>query len=187
MANNYCQTSTQYDLENAQDVERAEEIIEEFSKVWAKEEDFPEEEGGYVPFQYEAEASGIWFYGDEYADVGRLADLISAFQIEFKAQSNFIFSYACTCSKMRLDEFSGGTFVITPKGEIHHSGSAYDIIKLLENPFNEEEKTIMNEIVFRVLDDDDMLNKIADLMDLSSEVLDSLDSKVRKLMEKSNT
>jgi hypothetical protein len=185
MANNYCQTSTQYVLEDSKEIERAEEIIEEFSKVWAKEEDFPEEEG-YVPFQYEVESKGIWFYGDEYVDVGRLADLISAFQVEFKMSSRFIFSYACTCSKMRLDEFSGGTFVITPEGEVHHSGSAYDVIKLLENPFSEEEKTIMNEIVYEVFKDDELLNRFADKMDLSDKVLMNLESKISKLMEKSN-
>jgi len=98
MANNYCQTSTQYHLEDPKELARAEEIIEEFGKVWAEEEDFPEEEG-YIPFQYEVESNGIWFYGDEYADVGRLAELISVFQVEFRMSSQFIFSYACTCKQ----------------------------------------------------------------------------------------
>jgi hypothetical protein len=59
-----------------------------------------------------------------------------------------------------------------------------DPIQPSEDPFSKEEEIIMNEIVHKVLNDDDILNRFADDMDLSDKVLAKLESKINKLSKK---
>jgi len=184
MANNYCQTSTQYDFINKEQRIKAEAIMEDFGKAWAVEEDMGEEGETYFPFQFELEETGIWFYGDEYADVDRMAELIRAFQIEFKAEKPFVFSYSCTCSKMRLDEFSGGTIVVMPNGKIIFSNNERDMIEEAENPLDNFEKLVVNEIALKVLNNRDILSHFSDDVDVSDKVLNSIHAKLELIMNK---
>jgi len=81
------------------------------------------------------------------------------------------------------------------KGCLQHSnvsqsaiaGIVRYLMEIPKNSFTDKEKTIMNEIVYRVSKDDDILNRFADDMDLSDKVLAKLESKITKLMEKTSS
>jgi len=135
MANNYTLTSTLYPLTSEQH-KRAEEIIEEVGKENAAscEGIKPGDEGyddleSQVEFEYKSEGKGIWMYHEESANPDQMADVISRFQVEFKADKPFVFSYCCECSKPRLDEFGGGTFAIMPDGSQYHAGTQEDALE----------------------------------------------------------
>lgn len=56
---------------------------------------------------------GLWLYADNCGDVEYTAELLSSFLIAFNLDTILSFSWANTCSKMRLDEFDGGAVVIS--------------------------------------------------------------------------
>jgi len=62
----------------------------------------------------------VWVYTEEFGDVERLADIVCDFQRNFytMAAKPWVATFAETCSKPRLDEFSGGA-VVCYKGEQH--------------------------------------------------------------------
>jgi hypothetical protein len=72
-----------------------------------------------VPCQWEAEGEAVWIYTDEWGDVVRVAELVCEWQQKFTIQSPWSLTYAETCSKPRLDEFTGGA-VVCYKGEAHY-------------------------------------------------------------------
>lgn len=58
---------------------------------------------------------GVWFHGDESTDVDVAAEVIHRFLKECRPNGSVGFTWAETCSKPRLDEFSGGGCFITAK------------------------------------------------------------------------
>ena len=190
MANNYTMSSTLYRLTPDQ-VERAEEIIEKVGKQNAGEwERIKPEDEGYaelepqIEFEYEIRDDGLWIYFEESCNPDFIADVISELQVEFKADKPFTFSYCYECSKPRLDEFGGGSFCIMPDGKQYHTGSQQDALERANNPFWGDELTSIFEIAHKVMQDDDMLNQIADSMDISDQTLEDLENKLKKHMNK---
>ena len=135
MANNYCLSSTMYVLTPEQHA-RAKEILNEVAKEAGADEEGinPGEDGydeaePYLGFDYKFEGEGLWMYHEESVNPDMMADVISRFQVEFKAEKPFYFEYCCECSKPRLDEFAGGCFIIMPDGSQYHSGSREDALE----------------------------------------------------------
>ena len=71
------------------------------------------ENGGHCGFDYAFDESGLWIYSEE----SGVPELVAAFLRQFlKANrpTKYIhFTWAATCSKMRLDEFYGGAVLVT--------------------------------------------------------------------------
>ena len=133
MANNYCQFSVElpaiYDNEkewwrkvlsfNRQDsLDENDEPITDSNeaRIFASvvQDEYKE---GYS-FQWEIEGMCIWFYAEEYGDPYEVACLVHYFLKEMRPNGDdkFILSWAETCSKMRVDEFAGGTVIATKDG-----------------------------------------------------------------------
>lgn len=53
----------------------------------------------------------VWVYADEGGQVEYLADIVCEFQTRFSIDKPWSLEFAETCSKPRLDEFSGGAVV----------------------------------------------------------------------------
>ena len=75
------------------------------------------EEVGFCFELDEDEAYGrhLWLYGEEYADLEKLGHLIQNFLRRFRPHDCWALSYACTCSKPRVDAFGGGAVFITAR------------------------------------------------------------------------
>lgn len=58
----------------------------------------------------------LWMYTEESAYPEQVASMVAAFFRHFKIDSTFTLTWACTCSKMRVGEFSGGGFIVMPFG-----------------------------------------------------------------------
>lgn len=61
----------------------------------------------------DTDREGLWFHADECGDVEYTAELLSSFLTALNLDTILSFSWANTCSKMRLDEFDGGAVVIS--------------------------------------------------------------------------
>lgn len=104
MANNYLQFS--FMVENVSE-EHWEFLKREFARVEKLE--------GYLPFcaEYEDHHESVWFYSDEYGEPEYVAEVLYNYLAEFSLDKSISFSWASTCSKLRLDEFTGGGCFIT--------------------------------------------------------------------------
>lgn len=77
------------------------------------EEELENSEDGYVGFHAEFESDGLWLHDDgESIDVEHAAALAQALLDGLKIDEPFVFSWAYTCSKPRLDEFGGGACAV---------------------------------------------------------------------------
>ena len=85
---------------------QAQEIIERFM------EDFDEEQDEYCGFEVELESEGVWISGEDSFDADQAAELAQMLVDELEIEEPFIFSWAYTCSKLRVDEFGGGACLI---------------------------------------------------------------------------
>jgi hypothetical protein len=84
--------------------------------------DYPEldADADEVGFGFSLEEDGdagrhLWLYSDEYADLAKLGHLIQRFLRRFRPHDCWALSYACTCSKPRIDAFGGGAVFITSR------------------------------------------------------------------------
>jgi hypothetical protein len=66
----------------------------------------------------EDSAEGVWAYTEEWGDVERLVEVVAAWQTSCHVADPWILTWAETCDKPRLDEFSGGAVAVF-KGECH--------------------------------------------------------------------
>jgi hypothetical protein len=99
MAYNYIQLSTQVECET------------EEQATWLAEE------LGFRPscgVEIQKDNKTVWLYGDsdQSVDLQRMVEVLCEFQTHFKLKTPVSFSWANTCSKLRLDEFSGGAVVV---------------------------------------------------------------------------
>ena len=139
MANNYLQLSTGIENITSEEKKWIDDNIEKFSQQ--------DDDGyDYTTFQWEWEknatdcdgektvqdGSYLWIYGEEYAEVGNVADFMQAFLKENRPESSLYFSWAETCSKLRIDNFHGGAYFITAKEQKFVSSFAF-ISKELES------------------------------------------------------
>jgi len=74
-----------------------------------------DQEEMYPDFSYVLEESGLWLYADECGSPEQVATLVQQFLIAFHPNGCFRFTWARTCSKPRVDEFSGGGCFVTAK------------------------------------------------------------------------
>jgi len=105
MANNYLQSSSMLAISEDQHAQ-AQAIIEKFMKQ------FDEDDDEYCGIQVELEPDGVWIYGEESFDVDQAACLAQMLVDELEIDEPFAFSWAYSCSKMRLDEFGGGACLV---------------------------------------------------------------------------
>ena len=99
--------------------------------------DYPDADGD-VGFQCEFldnEELGpnLWLYAEEGGDPLRVAHLVQKFLRKFRTDQCWSLTYATTCSKLRLGEFSGGAVFVT--AEAVESFDAYDFVTARQTAF----------------------------------------------------
>jgi hypothetical protein len=119
MANNYLQSSSMLAISEDQHAQ-AQAIIEKFMKQF-DEDDTVQDACVYCGIQVELEPDGVWIYGEESFDVDQAACLAQMLVDGLEIDEPFIFSWAYTCSKMRIDEFGGGACLV-------RKGLPYEVI-----------------------------------------------------------
>jgi hypothetical protein len=128
MANNYLQYSTQYNFPRAVSDEESEKIMLHIMKEGAREysdlygEEIDEEtplDEQYIGTSLDMEKEGVWFYAEEGGYPEVVAAMIASLQEYFEDDRKHVFSWAYTCSKMRLDEFGGGAAGIVRGQDIY--------------------------------------------------------------------
>ena len=112
MANNYQQHSFMIDKLTPTEVTWLETKFEDLNKI------NDDDEGEYVDIgstdiERRDDGADLWLYAEEGADLDCLVDFLQDFLKENRPDSYIGFEWANTCSKMRLDEFSGGAVFIT--------------------------------------------------------------------------
>jgi len=141
MANNYSQTS--FAVQATDEEKKVWEKIEELAAAIAEEDpDYHYSEAdacglehavhalyedlvnaGGFGFKCEANGDDLWFYDDGTSvNCDLLADLLQIWLDEIDCDKPIVFSWANTCSKPALDEFDGGSVVVTRKGSHWFSG-----------------------------------------------------------------
>ena len=108
MADNYLQFSAQLDYQTDVQADWLRAKLDEAAKS---------DEGSVASYEQETERKRFWLYAEEYGNPGRLADIIAEWQTTFGITEPFVLTWAETCSKLRLDEFSGGAIAVY-KGEV---------------------------------------------------------------------
>lgn len=78
------------------------------ARVTKEIEEDDEDDCGCLGVEVAFEDEGIWFSHEESINVDNLAVLVQALLDELEIDEPFVFSWANTCSKPRLDEFDGG-------------------------------------------------------------------------------
>lgn len=101
MANNYVQTSCLLKVP-AEKLEQARTVVTKCLQEIENDED------NYTGFDISFEDDGIWFNGEECANADGIAFIAQSVLDELEINEPFVFSWAYTCSKPRLDEFGGG-------------------------------------------------------------------------------
>lgn len=111
MANNYTGFSAILKLKTPEEFEWWTKYIDECDKN-------NEEEGEYIDHCAEMEKEGVWFRAGEGGDVEQVADSVHKFFKEVRGDGSDLFelSWADWCEKPRLNEFGGGTVVVTKHG-----------------------------------------------------------------------
>ena len=88
---------------------------------WCEERHIDVDDAEYYPnFQYSWEDADrvvpgnrkLWIYTEESGSVEDVANMVLAFFKHFKIDDEFSLTWAETCSKMAISEFSGGGFMI---------------------------------------------------------------------------
>ena len=82
-----------------------------------------DERWDYLDFQWslepahdDAHVGALWIYADESGNPDQVAVVLEEYLKLFAPTGVITFTWACTCSKMRVDEFSGGAAVVTAGG-----------------------------------------------------------------------
>jgi hypothetical protein len=114
MANNYLQFSFQ--IENVS--KEGWDFLNEESERQAEEEDWQEWQWDYETNGDVGIVGSVWVYAEEYGNPDALASVLSAYLKKFDPKGRITFTWAATCAKLRLDEFTGGGVVILAD-EIH--------------------------------------------------------------------
>ena len=107
--------------------------LAEFMAAVEARHEAADEEGDwdYLPLEgleYELRDGELWLYAVENGHVMAASELIQEFLNYFELDGGIYMSWACTCSKPRINEFDGGAVVVTRK-EMLWLG-AYDVVKM---------------------------------------------------------
>lgn len=114
MANNYLQFSEEITSLTEDEWKWWEAKLEEIAAL--SELDEPTEEQEYLGFlasqfrlQFRLEGQNeLWIVGEESGDIELIADVVQEFLKAHRPDGYWTATWACTCSKMRIGEFSGG-------------------------------------------------------------------------------
>jgi len=117
MANNYTQTSFMLTKLNPVESAWLKDAFEEGQRKADEEDNFDEYIGVSYEFEQKEGYEDLWIYAEEGFMVDNLACLLQAFLKEHRPDEYISFTWSNTCSKMRLDEFSGGGVFITAKSQ----------------------------------------------------------------------
>lgn len=122
MADNYLRFSTVIALRDEEELTWAQQVIA-FLNRWEEDEAKPGDDPynvvdnladpDYLGFQVEITDGGLWIYADERGTPENVVSLVQAYLRCFDPKGCFAFEWAVTCSKMCVDEFSGGGVFIT--------------------------------------------------------------------------
>ena len=88
-------------------------------KIWLEAnftllEQQADESGDDLQYQYAFHPDhSLWLYSEAAGDPAQVAELIQTFFAACRPKAYQVFNFACTCSKLRLDSFSGGSILIT--------------------------------------------------------------------------
>lgn len=78
-----------------------------------------DDDGGEHPVcEFSADRGDVWVHAEDSGDLDALANAVSFFQLRFKIEEPWTFTWAETCSKPRVSQFGGGGIVVY-KGKIH--------------------------------------------------------------------
>lgn len=119
MANNYTTFSAMLPIKTVKEAEWVEKTLSQIEAMCDGEDgkypawmsDF--EEVGYLGFDTELHTEGLWIYTEESGIVDHVAIFVRAFLKEFHPDKFWKMTWACTCSKPRVDEFDGGAMIVT--------------------------------------------------------------------------
>ena len=109
-------------------------------RVYLDMEDYDPDDGEDVGFDYkfrsddEKKGASLWLFSEEFGRVDRVAHLVQKFLRQFRPDRCWSLTWALTCSKLRLGEFSGGAMFVTAseiKGLDSHS-FLYDCVLAFE-------------------------------------------------------
>ena len=106
MANTYTESSSWIPIEKHQMAE-AQSIIDKIMKELQEDEEW-----GYLGVVCEVQDYGVWLHYGECIILEHLEQVARALIEELKIEGNFVFSWADTCSKHRIDEFGGGAMAL---------------------------------------------------------------------------
>jgi hypothetical protein len=67
---------------------------------------------GYVGYEAIVEDGEVWIHGEESFDPDQAETLVRALVDELEIDEPIVVSWACSCSKPRIDEFDGGAFAV---------------------------------------------------------------------------
>lgn len=79
-------------------------------------------------WRLEKDASGtfLWLHDcGDYGNVEQVADFVQSFLIRWRPKEVWYMSWACTCSKPRIDSFDGGAVVVTAKKTYYVNASTW--------------------------------------------------------------
>ena len=106
MANNYQQYSFMIEKLTPTEVTWLETKFDEISELI-------EADIGSTEIERRDDGADLWLYAEEGCDLDCLVEFLQGFLKENRPDSYIGFEWANTCSKMRLDQFSGGSVFIT--------------------------------------------------------------------------
>ena len=88
----------------------------------------------------------LWMYADEHGDPNHVAWLVRKFLKRFRPERCWSLSYATTCSKLRVGEFSGGAMFVTADEVCWEN--AYDFVEDRRKAF-ETQRPQINRLIRR--------------------------------------
>lgn len=111
MANNYVQFSQTLTIDTPEQEKWLKEMLETPDEKKLEKLEIDDWPG----FSYELDAKSLWVYSEEGGDINNLVYLVQEFLKKFKPKACWCLTWAETCSKMRVDEFSGSGVLVTAK------------------------------------------------------------------------
>ena len=116
MANNYLQFSAILKLNSIQEREWATRELELLpgDSYGDDGDDYPEDKPK-MRCEHTIDQEGIWFRAGEYGEPEDVANFVQRFLKEFRYKTGWHMTWACTCSKLRVDEFTGGGVFVTAR------------------------------------------------------------------------
>ena len=107
MANNYLLFSETLELVNEKEIDW---VVKELNRLEEKRDD---NDNPMLDFQWSLGKGEIWFYTEEAGEPEKVGLFVQEFLKEFYPDETFTLTWATTCSRPRVGEFSGGGMLVT--------------------------------------------------------------------------